>query len=122
MDKTSQKVTKDPKCVEQGKKSYETRMKKLKEQILEEHQLPTPSTSSSTCDQTLSTFSSTCDPTPSTSFHATKSNDTFIYGIGILGVYAIGVCAFFTYNTFQPKIKKQANGKQDQPPKRHHIL
>ena len=111
MDKTSQKVTKDPKHVEQGKKSYETRMKKLKEQMLEEHQLPTPSTSSSTCD-----------PTPSTSFHATVSNDTFICGIGIVAVLAIGVCVFFTYNTFQPKIKKQANGKQDQPPKRHHIL
>ena len=105
-------------------------MKKLKEQILEEHQLPTPSTSSSTCDQALSTFSSTCDPTPSTSFHATKSNDTFIYGIGILGVLAIGVCVFFTYNTFQPKNKKLVNDrlaaqheqKQDQPPKRCHMV
>ena len=37
MDKTLQKATKDPKRVEQGKKSYKTGMKNPKEQILEEH-------------------------------------------------------------------------------------
>ena len=61
MDKTSQKVTKDPKRVEQGKKSYETCMKNLEEQMLEEHQLPT---SSSTFDPTSSTSSSTYDTFP----------------------------------------------------------
>ena len=35
MDKTSQKVTKDPKRQERGKKSHETYMKRLKEKILE---------------------------------------------------------------------------------------
>ena len=64
-------------------------MKMLKEKMLEDNQLPTPSTSSSTCD-----------PTPSTSSHTTKSNDTYIYGVGILAVLAMGACAFFTYNTF----------------------
>ena len=39
MDKTSQKVTKDPKRQERGKKSHETYMKKLKEKILEDNQL-----------------------------------------------------------------------------------
>ena len=29
---------------------------------------------------------------------------------------------FFTYNTFQPKNKKQVNEKKDQPPKRRHML
>ena len=37
MDKTSEKVTKDPKRQEQGKKSHETYMKRLKEKILEDN-------------------------------------------------------------------------------------
>ena len=100
MDKTSQKVTKDPKRQERGKKSHETYMKRLKEKILEDNQMPTPSTSSSTCDPTPSTSSSTDDPTPSMPSHATKSNDTYVYGVGMLAVLAIGVCVFFAYNTF----------------------
>ena len=50
-----------------------------------------------------------------------QSNDTYVYGVGILAVLTIGVCVFFAYNNF-PKNKKQANEKQDQPPKRCHIL
>ena len=51
-----------------------------------------------------------------------QSNDTYVYGVGILAVLAIGVCVFFRYNTFQPKNKKLVNEKQDQPPKRRHML
>ena len=51
-----------------------------------------------------------------------QSNDTYASGVGILAVFAIGVCVFFAYNTFQPKNKKQANEKQDPPPKRRHML
>ena len=99
MDKTLQKVTKDPKKVEQGKKPYETHMKRLKEQILEEHQPPasssacgpTPSTSSSTSDPAPSTSFSTCDPPPYTSSHVIRSSDTYVYGVGILAVLGIGV-------------------------------
>ena len=98
-------------------------MKMLKEKKVEDNQLPTPSTSSSTGDPTPSTSSSTCDPTPSTSSHTTRSNDTYVYdptpstsshttrsndtyvyGVGILAAVTIGVCVFFTYNTF-PKNK-----------------
>ena len=42
MNKTSEKVTKDRKRQEQGKKSHKTNMKRLKEKILEDSQLPTP--------------------------------------------------------------------------------
>ena len=49
-----------------------------------------------------------------------KSNDTYIYGVGILAVLAIGVCVVFAYNTSENK--KQANKKLDQPPKRCHML
>ena len=50
-----------------------------------------------------------------------KSNYTYVYGVGILAVLAFGVCVFFAYNTF-PKNKKPVNEKQDQPPKRRHML
>ena len=100
MDKTSQKVTKDPRRQERGKKSHETYMKRLKEKILEDNQLTTPP---STDRPTPSTFSSTRDPTPSKPSHTTRSNDTYVYGVGMLAVLAIGVCAFFTYNTSQAK-------------------
>ena len=35
---------------------------------------------------------------------------------------AIGVCVFFAYNTSTTENKKQVNEKQDQPPKRRHML
>ena len=131
MDKTSQKiVTKDPKRQERGKKSHEMYMKRLKEKILEDNQLlipsstdrPTPSTSSSTDGPTPSTSSSTGNSTSSALSHATRSSDTYIYGVGILAVLAIGVCVFFACNTFHAKNIKRVNQKQDQPPKRRHIL
>ena len=127
MDKTSKKVTKDPKRQERGKKSHETYMKRLKEEILEDNQMPTPSISSSTSDPTRSTSSSTRDPTPSTPSNTTRSNDTYVYGVGMLAVLAIGVCVFFVY---QAKNKKQDNDRstaqheqeKDQPPKRRHMF
>ena len=126
MDKTSKKeVTKDPKRQGRGKKSHEMHMKRLKEKILEDNQLPTPSTSSSTGDPTPSTSSSTGNPRPSTPSHTTRSNDTYVYGVGIFAVLAIGACVFFTC---QVKNKKQDNDRptaqheQKQPPKRRHIL
>ena len=108
-------------------------MKILKEKMLEDSQLPMPSTPSYTGDPMPSTPSSTSDPVhstpspmvdpkPSTPSHALRSNDTYVCGIGMLVVLAIGVCVFFTYNTFQPKNKKLVNEKRDQPPKRRHLL
>ena len=87
-------------------------MKRVKDKILEDNHLPTHSTSSSMSDPTFSTSSSTGDPTPSTPCHTIRSNDTYVYGVGILAVLAIGVCVFFAYNTFLAKNKKQANEKK----------
>ena len=119
MDKTSEKVTKDPKRQERGKKSHKTYMKRLKEKLLEDNQLPTPFPTDRT---TPSTSSSTGDFTPSAPSHTTKPNDTYVYGVGMLAVFAIGVCVFFTYNGSQAKNKKTVNEKQDQPPKRRNML
>ena len=107
-------VKKDPKRQERGKKSHETYMKRLKEKILEDNPLLTPS---STDNSTLSTSSSTGNSTPSTPYHTTRSSDTYVYGIGILAVLTIGACVFFVYNTSQDGNKKLVNEKQDQPPK-----
>ena len=60
MDKTPQKITKDPKGQERGKKSHETHMKRLKGNILRNNQLSTPS---STDNSTPSTPSSTDNST-----------------------------------------------------------
>ena len=123
MDKTSQKVTKDPKRQERDKKSHKTYMKRLKEKILEDNQRPTPTPT----DKPMpSTSSSTGDPTPSMPSHTTRSNDTYVYGIGMPAVLAIGGCVFFAYNTSQAKKLVSdclvAQHEQKQPPKRHHML
>ena len=55
-------------------------------------------------DKEQSTVQSTEQP-------SVQSNDTYAYGLGTLAVLAIGVCVFFTYNTFQPKNKKLVNEK-----------
>ena len=94
-------------------------MKRLKEKILKDNQLPTPTPMDG---PTPSTSSSTGDPMPSTHSHITRSNGAYVYGLGILAILAIEVCVFFTYNTFQPKNKKLVNDKQDQPPKQYHML
>ena len=66
---------------------------------------------------------STVQSTGQSSVQSTEqSNDTYVYGVGILAVLAIGVCVFFIYNTFQPKNKKLVNEKQNQPAKRRHML
>ena len=79
-------------------------MKRLKEKILENNQLPTPSptdrSTPSTNSSTPSTSSFTGNSVPSAPPHTTRSNDNYVYGVGIVAVLAIGVCLFFTYNTF----------------------
>ena len=86
-------------------------MKRLKEKILEDNQLPTPSPTDRSTPSTSSTIpptsSSTGDLTPPTPSHTTRSNDTYIYGVGIVAVLAIGVCVFFAHNTSQAEKKSR---------------
>ena len=113
MDETSKKVAKDPKRQERVKKSNETYMKRLKEQILEGNQLSTSSLTGNSTPFTPSsapfTSSSIGNSTSFTPPHSTRPNDNYIYGVDILAVVATGVCAFFAYNAFQPKNKKFIN-------------
>ena len=113
MDKTSEKVTKDPKGVGAARKGREKYMNKLKESILNDAKKGGGDTTNASNETTSATNTATT---------TTRSNDTYVYGVGMFAVFAMGACVFFAYNTFQPKNKKQANGKKDQPPKRRHML
>ena len=115
MDKTPpEKVTKDkdPKRVETPRKGREKYMNKLKESILNDVKKDSGDTTNASNETTSVTKTAT-----------TRSNDTYVYGVGILAVLAIGVCVCFTYNNSQAKTKKTTNEeKQDQPPKRRLML
>ena len=96
-------------------------MKKRKEEILRNKEQSTeqlqnsPSVQSKEQSTGQSTGQSTVQP-------SVKSNDTYVYGVGILAVLAIGVCVFFAYNASQAKNKKPVNEKQDQQPNRRPML
>ena len=123
MDKTSEKVTKDPKRVKAARKGRENYMNKLKESILNDAKKGSGDTTNASNETTSATNTATI-PATSANITATtrRTNDTYVYGVGILAVLAIGVCVSFAYYTFQPKNKKLVNEKQDQPPKRRHML
>ena len=92
-------------------------MKKRKEEILHNkkqsiQQQPVQST------QQLSVQSSVLSTEQPSVQSSVQSNDTYIYGVGMLAVLAIGVYVFFAYNTFS-KNKKQANEKKYQPQRLH---
>ena len=97
-------------------------MKRLIKQILEDNQLPTPSPMGNFTPSTPSTPSLTGDPKPSTPSDATRSNDTYVYGVCILTVLAIGVCLFFAYNASQTKNKKTVNENKINYQKRRLML
>ena len=81
IEKTSQKVTMDPKCVEAARKGRENYMNKLKESILN----ITKKGSGDTSNETTSTNNTV----------TTRSSDTYIYGVCTLAFLAIGVCVIF---------------------------
>ena len=125
MDKTSEKVTKDPKRVAAGCKGREKYMNDLKKSILNDAKKKEGSgDTTNTSNETTSPATNTSNETTShtTNVAIIRSNDTYVYGVGMLAVLAIGVCVFFAYNTFQSKNKKLVNEKQDQLPKRRHML
>ena len=95
-EQTIKKVTKEknPNKVAAGKKSYETHMIKLKEDILR------GSTSNATPSTTNATPSTT-NATPNT----TKSYVVHMYGVGILSILAVGLCIF--YYSSDKKVEKK---------------
>ena len=127
MDKTLQKVTKDKdqKRVDAGCKGRGNFMKKMKENTLNDAKGGGDTTNSSnktTTHTTGATNNSSNETTSATNTATTRPNDTYVYGVGILAVLAIGVCVFFTYNASKAKNKKTVTEKQDQPPKSRHMF
>ena len=96
MNKTSQKVTKDPKRVEAPRKCRENYMNKLKKSILNDAKKGSGDTSNASNETNNTTNIAT---TPANSTTNTVTSDTYIYGVGKLAVLTIGVCVFFPYNT-----------------------
>ena len=101
-------------------------MNKLKESVLNDSKKgrDTINTSNQTTNHTTNVSNETTSTTNTATTPATTtiSIDTYVYGIGILAVLAIGVCVVFAYNTFRPKNKKLINEEKDQPPKGRHML
>ena len=87
MDKTSQKVTKDPKCVEVACKGRKNYMNKLKESILNDANKGGGDTSNAS-NETNSSVNQHCQPpvTSTSSNATTRPSDTYVYGTGILAV------------------------------------
>ena len=85
MDKTPEKVTKDkdPKRVETPRKGREKYMNKLKESILNDVKKDSGDTTNASVTKTATT----------------RSNDTYVYGVGILAVLTIGVCVCVLHTT-----------------------
>ena len=103
MDKTSWKVTKDPKRVEAARKGREKCMNKLKESTLNDVKKSSGDTTNASNETTSATNNSSNETNRVTNTTTTRPNDTYVSGVDILAVAAIGVCVFFAYNTFQPK-------------------
>ena len=123
MDKTPEKVRrdKDPKRVEAAQKGREKYMNKLNKSILNDVKKGSGDTTNASNEATSATNNASNETTSVTNTATTRSNDTYVYGVGIFAVLVIGACVFFAYNTSQAK--KQANEeKQDQPPKQRPML
>ena len=97
-------------------------MKKMKENISNHAKKGGGDTTNSSHDTTSPTTISSNETTSVINTATTRPNDTYVYGVSMLAVFAIGVCVFFAYNTLRPKNKKIINNKQDPPPKRRHKL
>ena len=99
MDKTPEKVTKEPKRVEAARKGKKKYMNKLKESILNDVKKGSGDTTSECNEATSATNNASNETTSVTNTASTRPNDTYVYGVGILAVVAIGVPVFFAYNT-----------------------
>ena len=108
MDKISHKITqdKDPKRVDAGRKGKENFMKKMKENILNDAKKGSGDTKNSSNETTSSTNNSSNETTSVTNTTTTRSNDTYVYDIGIVAILAL-VPVYFLHTTLSLKIKNK---------------
>ena len=108
MDKTSEKVIKDPKRAEAARKGREKYMNKLKESILNDVKKDSGDTTNTSNETTNPTNNASNETTNVNNTATARPNDAYVYRVGILAVLAIGACVFFAYNTFQPQPHKSS--------------
>ena len=111
MDKAPEKVTKNPKRVEAALKGRYKYMNKLKESILNDVKKCRAYTTNASNETISATNNSSNETTSAINTTISRSDDTYVYGVGILSVFAINVCVFLI---FQASNKKLVNKKQDQ--------
>ena len=111
MDKAPEKVTKNPKRVEAALKGRYKYMNKLKESILNDVKKCRAYTTNASNETISATNNSSNETTSAINTTISRSDDTYVYGVGILSVFAINVCVFLI---FQAKNKKLVNKKHDQ--------
>ena len=80
-------------------------MNKLKESILNDAKKGSGDTSNATNETTSSGITATI---PATSNATTRLNDTYVYGVGMLAVLAIGVCVFLHITLSSLKVKNSS--------------
>ena len=117
MDKTSQKVIKDPKRVEAARKGREKYMNKLKESILNNAKKGSGDTINASNETTSATNTATTPVKSTNNTTTSRSNDTYVYGVGMIAVVAIGVCVFLMYKASQASknssLKNRINHQND---------
>ena len=79
-------------------------MNKLKESVLNDAKKGGGDTTNASNETINASNETTCATNTATILATTRSNDTYVYSVGILAVLAIGVCVFFAYS--QGKKKK----------------
>ena len=109
MDETSEKVTKDPKHVDAGRKGRENYMKKHKESILNYAKKGSGDTTNASNETTSATNNASNKTTSITKTATARSNYTYVYGIRVL---ATGACIFFAYN-LKLSMKNRINHQND---------
>ena len=94
-------------------------MNNVKESFLNDVKKGSGDTSNASNETASTTNTATSHANSTTN---TTSSNTYIYGVDILTILAIGVCTFFAYNISQAANKKQVNEKQDELPERRHMF
>ena len=89
---------KNPKRVEGGKKAYEARLLKLKEQILS-NTSNIPSNVHINASNVPTNASNAASNVPSNTSNAatTKSTDVYMYGVRSLAILVVKLCVFYTF-------------------------
>ena len=118
MEKTSEKVTKDPKHVEAARKGREKYMNKLKESILNDVKKGSGDTTNASSEATSATNNANNETSSFTNTATTGSNDTYVYGVGMLLSLPL-VLLYFLHITLprlkikKPPMKNKINHKND---------